>query len=81
MFYYIIFWAIKFIILHREHTFEVQNLSWALRGLEIQKKSLKNASQWNMETYQAPIVKQLRNNITAFLFHSKKSVSIKVDKK
>ena len=44
MFYEIIFWTIKFIILHREHTFEVQNLSWALRGLEIQ-KSLKKASQ------------------------------------
>ena len=80
MFYEIIFWTIKFIILHREHTFEVQNFSWALRGLEIQ-KSLKKASQWNMETYQAPIVKQLRNNISAFLFHSWKSVSIKVDKK
>lgn len=44
MFYEIIFWTIKFIILHREHTFEVQNFSWALRGLEIQ-KSLKKASQ------------------------------------
>lgn len=44
MFYYIIFWTIKFFMLNIEHIFRVLEFSWSLLGLEIQKNSLENAS-------------------------------------